>query len=113
MATATMTVLDAVLKFDYLGPIQDQLNNDTILMNKVRKSSEEVVGKQVILPLRFGRNTGVGARAENATLPIAGFQQYLDAQFPTKTVYGRVEISGKTIRATRNDRGAFVRAARS
>ena len=113
MATATMTVLDAVLKYDYLGPIQDQLNNDTILMNKVQKSSKEVVGKQVWMPLRFSRNAGVGARAENGTLPAAGYQQYKETTFPTKTVYGRVEISGKTIRATRNDRGAFIRAARS
>ncbi len=108
-----MTVLDAVLKYDYLGPIQDQLNNDTILMNKVKKSSKEVVGKSVWMPLRFSRNTGVGARAENGTLPAAGFQQYKETNFPTKNVYGRVEITGKTIRATRNDRGAFLRAARS
>jgi hypothetical protein len=109
----TLTTLDAVMKIDYLGPIRDQLNNDTILMNKIRKSSEEVVGKLVQIPLRFGRNTGVGTRAENAVLPTSGNQQYKETTFPTKSTYGRVEITGKTIRATRNDKGAFVRAARS
>lgn len=103
----------AVLKYDYLGPVRSNINNKTVLFNKIRKSSEEVVGDQVWLPLHSGRNSGVGARAYNGTLPSAGAQQYKEAKFDTKTNYGRVKIYGKLIRKTRNDKGAFVRAVKS
>lgn len=108
-----LTEASAILKNDYIGPVRNNINNKTILFNKVRKSSEEVSGSKVWLPLRSGRNSGVGARAYNGTLPSAGAQQYKEATFETKTNYGRVKIYGKTIRATRNDKGAFIRAVKS
>ena len=110
---ADLTTAADVLKNDYIGPIRSNLNNKRILMNKIRKSSEEVSGDHVKLPLQSGRNSGVGARAYNGTLPTAGSQQYKYAQFDTKTVYGRMKIYGKLIRATRNDKGAFIRGVSS
>lgn len=102
----------AVLKEDYLGPIREQINQSAVFYAQLKKSSEEVVGKHVYLPLHFGRNTGVGARGTTgtATLPTAGAQGYKECTFLTKDVYGRVNVYGKAIRATRNDKGAFVRA---
>lgn len=110
---ADLTTAADVLKNDYIGPIRSNLNNKTILYSKIRKSSEEVSGDYVKLPLQSGRNSGVGARAYNGTLPTAGSQQYKYAQFNTKTTYGRGKIYGKLIRATRNDKGAFLRAVSS
>jgi hypothetical protein len=107
---ADLTTAADVLKNDFIGPIRSNLNNKTILMNKVRKTSEEVSGDYVKIPLQSGRNSGVGARAYNGTLPTAGSQQYKYAQFQTKTIYGRGKIYGKLIRATRNDKGSFLRA---
>ena len=108
-----LTEAAAILKNDYIGPIRSNLNNKTILKNKIRKSSDEVVGEQVWLPLHSGRNSGVGARAYNGTLPAAGSQQYKEAKFDTKNVYGRIKIYGKVMRATRSDKGAFLRAVKS
>lgn len=108
-----LTEAAAILKNDYIGPIRSNLNNDKILMSKIRKSSEETVGEQVWLPLHSGRNSGVGARAYNGTLPTAGSQQYKEAKFDTKNVYGRIKIYGKVIRATRSDKGSFLRAVKS
>lgn len=103
---------DAVLKEDYLGPIREQINQSAVFYAQLKKSSEEVVGRHVYLPLHFGRNTGVGARGTTgtATLPTPGAQGYKECTFLTKDVYGRVNVYGKAIRATRNDKGAFVRA---
>lgn len=110
--SATMSTLQAILKNFYIGPIREQLNNATVLLSNLKKSSKEVVGEQVVLPLHVGRNWGVGARGTTgtATLPTARNQQFTKAYFTTKDVYGRVQISGKTIRATKTDKGAFQRA---
>jgi hypothetical protein len=109
---ATMSTLQAILKNFYIGPVRTQLNNATVLLANLKKSSKEVVGEQTVLPLHVGRNHGVGARGTNGTgtLPTARNQQFTKAYFTTKDVYGRVQISGKTIRATKTDKGAFQRA---
>ena len=114
MAT-TMSTLQDVLKNFYIGPIRNQLNMATVLLAQMKKSSKEVVGEQVILPLHVGRNWGVGARGVTGTgtLPTARNQQYDKAYFTTKDVYGRIQISGKTIRATKTDRGSFLRSVSS
>ena len=112
---ATMSTLQDVLKNFYIGPIRKQLNEATVLLAQLKKSSKEVVGEQVILPLHMGRNWGIGARGTTGTgtLPTARNQQYDKAYFTTKDVYGRISISGKTIRATKSDRGAFLRSVES
>lgn len=109
---ATMSTLQSILKNFYIGPVRENLNNATVLLAQLKKSSKEVVGEQVVLPLHIGRNWGIGARgtAGNGTLPTARNQQYNKATFTTKDVYGRVEIRGKTIRATKTDKGAFLRS---
>jgi hypothetical protein len=112
---ATMATLQDILKNFYIGPIRENLNKSTVLLAQLKKSSTEVVGEQVILPLHFGRNWGIGSRGTSGTgtLPTARNQQYDKAYFTTKDVYGRINISGKTIRATKTDRGAFLRSVTS
>jgi hypothetical protein len=111
----TMSTLQDVLKNFYIGPIKENLNQATVLLAQLKKSSKEVVGEQVILPIHIGRNWGVGARgtAGTGTLPTARNQQYDKTYFTTKDVYGRILISGKTIRATKTDKGAFLRVVKS
>jgi hypothetical protein len=110
-----MAEMTAILKNYYLGPIREQLNNSKVLYANIKKSSKEVVGEQVVIPLRKGRNWGVGARGSlgTGTLPTASSQKYKKSYFPTKDIYGRIGISGKTIRATKSDKGAFLRIVQS
>lgn len=111
MAVTTMATMTAILKNFYIGPIREQLNQSTVLVAQLKKSSKEVVGENVIIPLHIGRNWGVGARGTTGSgvLPTALSQQYTKATFKTKDIYGRIEIEGKTIRATKSDKGAFTR----
>ena len=115
MPGTTMTTIQDVLKNFYIGPIRENLNQATVLLAQLKKSSKEVVGEQVILPLHIGRNWGVGARGTSGTgvLPTAYGQQYKKAVFTTKDEYGRILIYGKTIRATKTDKGAFLRVVTS
>lgn len=98
-----------ILKNQYLGPIREQLNNDIVLLKRLEKDSESVVGQNFTIPLHVARNEGIGAIADGGNLPTAGAQGYKQAIVPMRYLYGRIEIGGPAMKATRNSEGAFVR----
>lgn len=103
-----------VLKTRYLGPIREQLNNKTILLNKIGRKDQMISGKSFTIPLHTSRNASAGVgRADGGTLPTAGNQGYETAVVPNAYLYGRIEITGPTIRAARDNAGAFVEAIKS
>lgn len=108
-----LTQANAVLKEDYLGPVREQLNNDNPVIKKLVENKQEATGKEFWVPLHYGRNNGIGYRAEGAALPTAGNQKYKQSNASTKYLYGGIEITGPTIKAMRNDKGAFIRAVDS
>ena len=112
MAT-TLTTLDAILKNQYIGPIRDQLNNSSVLYSRLEKNSDSVVGKNFTIPLHYGRNEGVGARGEGSALPTAGNQAYKECIVPMRYQYGRIRLTGPTMKAARSNEGAFIRAVDS
>lgn len=102
-----------VLKVRYLGPIREQLNNATILLKRIQRESGyvDVSGKTFTIPLHTSRNTSAGAgRADGGALPTAGQQGYDVAIVPNAYTYGRIQVTGPTIRAARDNAGAFVTA---
>lgn len=109
----TLTTAAAALKEDYKPVVQEQLNNAWVLLTQIEKNTKDVQGKRAVLSLHVRRNSGVGARLESGTLPTAGNQGYAEERIPLHYNYGRIEISGPTIRAMRSDRGSFVRAVES
>lgn len=103
-----------VLKVRYLGTIREQLNNATLLMSKLEKREQMVSGKSFTVPLHTSRNKSAGrGAADYGTLPTAGQQGYETTIVPNKYLYGRLEVSGPTIAATRDNAGAFVQALES
>lgn len=76
-----------VLKTFYLPAIQEQLNNSTVLAQKLETNEEDVVGKNATINLHYGRNTGTGARPDGGALPDAGYQKHKTCTVPTKYVY--------------------------
>ena len=110
---ANLTSLNAILKNQYLGPIRKQFNEASVLLSRIEKDDESVVGKNFTIPVHYGRNESVSSRAEGATLASAGQQSYKEMIVPMKHHYGRIMITGQTIRATASDKGAFVRAVES
>jgi hypothetical protein len=110
---ATLTSMSPILKTQYLGPLREQLNNKIILLNRIEKDMESVVGKNFTIPLHTGRNEGIGAKAEGATLPTAGSQSYKETIVPMRYLYGRIKLTGQTIAAASKDEGAFLRAVDS
>lgn len=102
-----------ILKTLYEGPVREQLNSSTVLLKYVRREDKNYVGKEAYVPLHVGRNVGVGNRAERWALPSAGVQKYDKATFSPVYLYGRINLSGPTVSAAKNNAGAFVRGLSS
>lgn len=110
MAGFDQTLASDVAKNQYLGPVNEALNQSTILLSKIKRK-ESTQGKNITFPVHYGRNTSAGLGvAEGGTLPTAGSQLYKAGVIPLVYQYGRLQLTGQVIASTRNDKGAFVRA---
>jgi len=97
------------LKDAYLSAVCNQLNTKTNpLLAKIKQSSSDVYGKQIIKMAPVGLNGGVGAGSETGELPTANENNYVQFKATLKNLYGTIEISDKAIRASANGNGAFV-----
>lgn len=111
---ATLSTVSALLKEIYEKDVQDQLNNDTVGLTRIEKTSEgvtnEVGGRYVTFPIRTGRNSGIGARNENEALPTAGQQKTAAARVGLKYLYGSIQLTGQTISLVDSNYQAFASA---
>ena len=97
------------LKSVYLGVVANQLNvNANPLLGKIKQSTADVWGKEIIKLAPYGINGGIGAGDETDPLPKAGGNNYVQFKTSLKNLYGKIEISDKAIRASENNAGAFV-----
>jgi len=108
-SAALLATYDEVLKNFYLPAIQEYLNNDTILAQKIDVNEKDVSGKLAYIENHYGRSTGIGARADGAALPDADYQKFKKSEVPMKYNYGRVTFTGPTIKATRDEQGAYAK----
>lgn len=111
---ATMATVAAITKEIYESKLQRQLNEETVALKRLEKTSEgvtnEVGGKYVTFPIHTQRNPGIGARLENEQLPNAGNQGTAAARVGLKYLYGRVRLTGQTMKLVKTNTQAFVSA---
>lgn len=105
--------LSAVLKEWYIGPVNEQLNQEVMVTQLLNITDENLEGLKAVVPLHSSRSGGIGSRAERAQLPNAGQQGYNRAEYQLKYHYARVEVTGQSIQRTNSDRGAFLQAFKS
>jgi len=109
-----LSAADNILKNRYLGTIREQLNLSSVLYNKLEKRIQMVSGKNFTVPLHTSRNASAARGiADGGTLPTAGQQGYTTTIVPNKYIYGRIQVTGPTIAATRDNVGAFAEALES
>ena len=112
MALMTTSAGDALLKVRYIGPVREQLNNKTVLADRLDRdeSTQLVDGKSFTVPVHYKRNNQAGSgRAENSTLPSVDTQASTTAVVPNKFIYSTIEITGPAMAASRTNLGSFVR----
>lgn len=109
-----LSAASEILKVRYIGTIREQLNNATVLLSKIGRQDQMISGKDFTVPLHTGRNTSAGTGlTDGGTLPTAGQQTYQTTIVPNKYLYGRIQVTGPTIAATRDNAGAFIEALNS
>ena len=101
---ATLATFASILKEFYLGPIQDQLNNETLVSDMFEKASVDWNGRQVIIPVHVTRNANVAFVAEglalpgpaigSLTIPPGSQQGYVNLTCTSQFLYGRFQITG-------------------
>jgi len=102
----------AALK-EFYGPgLIGALNEDIPYFDALSSGGSEVElgGRGLVWPVHIKRSGGVGAIAENSTLPTAGTQTRTRATARAKEIYGRVELTRKVMAASRSNKMAFVDA---
>jgi hypothetical protein len=110
MSTQTLAAADAILKDLSVGPVVEQLNNKTYLIDQIERDSTSIdhTGRRAIVPLHTGRNRGRGGRADGGTLPVAGTQTWQDAIIKMTYQYIGIEITDAAIEASTSNEGAFL-----
>lgn len=111
MATANLTSADAILKDLYVGPVVEQLNHKSYMIDQIERQTEFTVdhhGRRAIVPVHKSRNRGRGSRGDGGVLPTAGRQTWEDAIIPITRHFQAIEISDASIKATQSNDGAFV-----
>lgn len=105
----TLQSAQSALKDVYLDVLSTQLNYDTDpLLSKIKQSTTNVYGRNIIKLVPFGINGGFCASNEDEALPSSAENKYLNFTSTLKNLFGTLEITDKAIRASSNDKGAFV-----
>lgn len=113
--TATLTTVNGMLKEVYEeGGVREQLQNDLVLLKRITRSSEQIFetpgGKYVVFPLHIGRNAGISYRQEATQLAPPGRQKYAQAQETLRYGYGRIKVTGQTMKLAKTNPQAFMSA---
>lgn len=115
MAGFNISEASDILKKVYLPPVREVLNNATPLLKYIEKETQDIPGgTEFIIPLHTGRNDSAGdGAAENGTLATAGYQKFSKTTTSPKYLYSRLRVSGPVMAATKNNKGAFLKALES
>jgi len=108
MSWLNMSAASDALKINYLPALRYQLNTANPILSVIERNSESVVGSEIRMALRYGRQGGIGNRAEDGLLPSPNSRKTKQASFGTKNLFARIQISDKTMKASRSRDGAFV-----
>lgn len=110
-----LTSINEILKIDYIEVVRDVLNSSTVLNHRLEKDYESVQGDRVYIALNTNRNHSFASAADGSapntsvTLPQAGSQSYAATTFQIPEMYGRLQVTERMIKASRNSKGALIR----
>lgn len=104
-----ISAVQEALKSHYLPVLRYQLNDKaSAFLAQLEKDTESVQGKEIVMAMRYGRQGGIGNRADDGALPTPNSRKTKQAKWETKNTFARFQISDKTIKASRNSVGAFA-----
>jgi len=109
VAILDMAAANEALKKFYLPALRYQYNEQADpLLTQLERDSEHVEGEKIVMALRYGRSGGAGFRSDSDDLPTPNSRKTKKAEWETKNMFARMQISDKVIEAARTSVGAFA-----
>jgi hypothetical protein len=111
MAVGTLATADAILKDVYRGPIIEQLNYKTYMLDQIERDSDSIdfTGRRAIVPVESLGNESPASTTDGGTLVDPQIDTEQDAIVSIRYHDGGLELSDALVRqATGNNAGAFV-----
>lgn len=106
-----MTTIANALKYWYLEGMRYQLNEQaSAFLAQLERDQEHVEGYKIKMPLSYGVMGGIGNRSDTGDLPTVNPRKFVQAEWETKNIFARIQVSDKAIAASRSSRGAFISA---
>lgn len=97
---ASLTTMNSALKEYWENALAYQLNDKTLLLNRLDSTNENLYGRYALIPVHNNRNGGLSARGEYQTLNAAGNQGLAQANYDLKYLYGAGQVSGPGLERT-------------
>jgi len=109
MPITNLQIASEALKSFYLPGLRYQMNDKaSVFIAQIEKNSDSVVGSEIVMALRYGRQGGVGNRPDDGDLPTPNSRKTKQAKWETKNFFARFMITEKLIQASRSNQGAFT-----
>ena len=109
MPQATMTSLDATMKYKYGPAINDLVKTKTLLLDRINARKKKFTGKLFVEPKVLSIGGGIGARTGSGpTLPTAGRTIQSELQATAKKLYARLDIDREAMIAGRKSEQVFI-----
>lgn len=111
MAVGTLATADAILKDIYRGPVIEQINYKTYMLDMIERDSDsvDVSGRRAIIPVESAGNESPTSMPDAGTLATPQIDLEQDAIVAIKYHDGGLELSDALIKqATGANTGAFV-----
>jgi hypothetical protein len=110
MAAQTLATADAVLKDVYRGPIIEQINYKTYMLDRIQRDGDSVdfTGRRAIVPVHSAGNQSFTAISDGGTLPTPQIQGYQDAIINIRYHAAAMQLTAQAIDQATGNEGAFV-----
>lgn len=106
---AVISMMNDAYKEFFLPGLRDQMDyGSSAFLAQLERNTENVVGKDIRITMRYGRVGGIGAINENSSFPTANPRKYKQAVWETKDLSAVFQISDKAIEASKSNVGAFA-----
>jgi len=106
---------NAALKEFYLPRLVSTINEKRVLMMRLEKDAgkTDVSGRHARVPVNIRGSQAIGARADangGPSLPTPQQQTFVELMIGYAFNYGTIRVTHPVIQASKNDRGAFIKA---
>jgi hypothetical protein len=108
-----LSAFDNALKDTYTDGLVKQYTVNALLGQKLKtREPKALLGRKLIVGLKTGLAGVTGSRGERGEFPEGNSPQYENAEYTIGSHWGTINLTGKVMRQSRSDVGAFTRASR-